>query len=145
MHLVVRGASLDASMSSYLIDRLAEDPRVTVHLDSEVVALEGEERLEAVTIRDDRTEQEQLVDARALFVMIGAAPNTAWLQDRVALDRHGFILTGTAAGATTAHATSAPGVFAVGDVRSGSVKRVASAVGEGSVVISDVWAHLERA
>lgn len=77
--------------------------------------------------------------------MIGAAPNTAWLQGRVALDRKGFVLTGAPAGATAALATSAPGIYAVGDVRSGSVKRVASAFGEGSVVISDVWAHLEQA
>jgi thioredoxin reductase (NADPH) len=77
--------------------------------------------------------------------MVGAAPNTGWLQGRVALDRNGFILTGAAAGVTGQHATSAPGIFAVGDVRAGSVKRVASAVGEGSVVMSDVWAHVRRA
>lgn len=74
--------------------------------------------------------------------MVGAAPNTDWLSDLVALDAKGFILTGAAAGAASPYATSEPGIFAVGDVRASSVKRVASAVGEGSVVISKVWEHL---
>ena len=76
---------------------------------------------------------------RALFIMVGAAPNTGWLSGLVKLDDKGFVLTGDAAGAHSPYATSQPGIFAVGDVRAGSVKRVASAVGEGSVVISKVW------
>ncbi|MGS0201727.1 FAD-dependent oxidoreductase, partial [Escherichia coli] len=78
----------------------------------------------------------------ALFVMVGAEPNTDWLSGLVALDDKGFVLTGDPAGAASPYATSEPGIFAVGDVRSGSVKRVASSVGEGSVVISKVWSHL---
>ncbi|MDB5654415.1 MAG: thioredoxin-disulfide reductase [Tardiphaga sp.] len=76
--------------------------------------------------------------------MIGAKPNTAWLSDMVGLDNNCFVLTGAEAGAESPYATSRPGIFAVGDVRAGSVKRVASSVGEGSVVISQVWEHLKR-
>jgi thioredoxin reductase (NADPH) len=82
------------------------------------------------------------IDCRALFIMIGAAPNTGWLSGLVELDRHGFVRTGAEVGAPSSFATSCPGVFAVGDVRSGSVKRVASSVGEGSVVVSAIWSHV---
>ena len=78
----------------------------------------------------------------AAFIMVGAAPNTDWLSSACELDPRGFVLTGADAGEKTSFATSCPGLFAVGDVRAGSVKRVASAVGEGSVVISQVWQHL---
>ena len=145
VHLLVRGTSLAASMSSYLIGRLTQDPAITIHYESELVALEGDDRLEALTIRSGSAGQDWRLSTRAVFVMVGAAPNTGWLQGQVALDRNGFILTGAAAGAPGPHATSASGIFAVGDVRAGSVKRVASAVGEGSVVVSDVWAHVRRA
>ncbi|MEM9763767.1 MAG: FAD-dependent oxidoreductase, partial [Pseudomonadota bacterium] len=80
--------------------------------------------------------------AAGLFVMVGAAPNTGWLRDMIALDDKGFAITGEAAGAAFSYETSVPGIFAIGDVRSGSVKRVASAVGEGSVVISQVWSRV---
>ena len=82
------------------------------------------------------------LDAGALFVMVGAAPNTAWLSGLVALDPHGFVLTGQEVDGASPYETSEVGIFAVGDVRAGSVKRVASSVGEGSVVISKVWAHV---
>ena len=82
--------------------------------------------------------------AALVFIMIGAKPNTAWLSDMVELDQNGFVLTGAEAGAGSPYATSRPGIFAVGDVRAGSVKRVASSVGEGSVVISKVWDHLKN-
>ena len=82
------------------------------------------------------------VDTCALFIMVGAAPNTSWLSDLVMLDNKGFVLTGKEAGAESPFATSRTGIYAVGDVRAGSVKRVASSVGEGSVVISKVWEHL---
>jgi len=141
VHLVVRGSSLAASMSSYLSQRLEADPRVTIHYHSEVTALHGETWLDAITLKTD--EAERRIATRALFIMIGAAPNTEWLSGLAATDAKGFVLTGAAAGQTDDYATTAPGIFAVGDVRAGSVKRVASAVGEGSVVVSRIWQYLE--
>jgi thioredoxin reductase (NADPH) len=87
---------------------------------------------------------QRVLPACAVFVMIGAAPNTGWLSGRVDLDENGFVLTGDKVGGPSEYATSYPGIFAVGDVRAGSVKRVASSVGEGSVVISKVWEFLKR-
>ncbi len=142
VHLVVRGASLAASMSSYLLDRLHKTATITIHYETEVVGLDGERNLSSVTILDRTKGHESLIGARAVFVMVGAAPNTAWLNGRVKLDAQGFVLTGDAAGVPGTYTTSCPGIFAVGDVRAGSVKRVAAGVGEGSVVISEVWRHL---
>jgi thioredoxin reductase (NADPH) len=141
VHLVVRSGSLAASMSSYLMQRLEADPRVTIHYHSEVTALHGENWLEGITLKTG--ESEQRIDTRALFIMIGAAPNTGWLSGLAETDAKGFVLTGAAAGQADDYATTAPGIFAVGDVRAGSVKRVASAVGEGSVVVSRIWQYLE--
>ena len=141
VHLVVRGDSLAASMSDYLTQRLDADPAITIHYETEVTALHGEERLEGVTFTGPGGDRR--IDTRALFIMIGAAPNTDWLSGCVKLDERGFVKTGSAAGQDSEYATSQPGIFAVGDVRSGSVKRVASSVGEGSVVISAVWQYLE--
>jgi thioredoxin reductase (NADPH) len=141
VHLVVRSGSLAASMSSYLSQRLEADPRVTIHYHSEVTALHGESWLEAITLKTRDTEQR--IATRALFIMIGAAPNTDWLSGMAETDDKGFVLTGAAAGQADDYATTAPGIFAVGDVRSNSVKRVASAVGEGSVVVSRIWQYLE--
>jgi len=142
VHLVVRGASLAASMSSYLSQRLEADPRVTIHYHSEVTALHGDNWLKAITLRTG--DSEQRIATRALFIMIGAAPNTDWLSGLAATDEKGFVVTGAAAGQADDYATTAPGIFAVGDVRAGSVKRVASAVGEGSVVVSRIWQYLEE-
>ena len=144
VHLLVRGGSLAASMSSYLIERLQKDPSISIHYNTEVAALEGDERLDAVVIRDRAAGEEWKLAARAVFVMVGAAPNTGWLDGRVKMDDKGYVLTGDAAGVDGQYATSCPGIFAVGDVRAGSVKRVASSVGEGSVVISEAWRHLNR-
>lgn len=144
VHLIVRGRSLAASMSSYLSSRLEADPRITIEYESEVVALGGSDKLESVTVRGRADGSEREVSTCALFVMVGAEPNTAWLSGFVALDDKGFVLTGDAVGAGSPYATSASGIFAVGDVRAGSVKRVASSVGEGSVVISKVWSHLNE-
>jgi thioredoxin reductase (NADPH) len=141
VHLVVRSGSLAASMSSYLSQRLEADPRVTIHYHSEVTGLHGDSWLEAITLKTG--ESEQRIDTRALFIMIGAAPNTGWLSGLAETDSKGFVLTGAAAGQADDYATTAPGIFAVGDVRAGSVKRVASAVGEGSVVVSRIWQYLE--
>jgi thioredoxin reductase (NADPH) len=134
VHLVVRGASLAASMSDYLIERIRKNEAITVHFGAEVSALHGAEMLEAVTLREGAGDAR--LAAAGLFVMVGAAPNTGWLSGLVDLDTKGFVLT------DEGHGTSCPGIFAVGDVRAGSVKRVASSVGEGSVVISKVWEHV---
>ncbi|MEO6798732.1 MAG: FAD-dependent oxidoreductase [Rhodanobacter sp.] len=144
VRLLVRGQSLAATMSSYLSSRLEADPTITIEYGAEVSALHGSDRLSAVTIRRAASGSEDVVPTGALFIMVGAAPNTDWLTDLVKLDEKGFVLTGAAAGASSPFAASLAGIFAVGDVRSGSVKRVASAVGEGSVVISTVWAFVDK-
>jgi thioredoxin reductase (NADPH) len=145
--LVVRGAALAEGMSAYLVGGLDAEPSVDVRLDSEVAAGIGEGRLSAVVLRNRSTGAEDSIPADGLFVMIGAEPRTDWLPDAAARDRFGFLLTGADAAAPGwpledrgphPYETTVPGVFAVGDVRSGSVKRVASAVGEGSVVVSQV-------
>jgi thioredoxin reductase (NADPH) len=146
VHVVVRGEALSATMSSYLSDRLENDPRITLWTQTKVAALHGDSSLEAVTFHHKDQDTSTKLPTQALFIMIGAAPNTAWLDGQIALDDKGFILTGQAAGASTApYATSLPGVYAVGDIRAGSVKRVASSVGEGSVVISSVHQFLNDA
>jgi thioredoxin reductase (NADPH) len=151
--LVVRGPDLTATMSRYLVDAVAAAGNVDVRTSAEVVAGHGDGRLEAVTVRDRGSGEEDRLACDGLFLMIGAVPRTDWLGAGLARDGHGFVLTGTdAADAGTWHLdrapqpyeTTTPGLFAVGDVRGGSVKRVASAVGEGSVVVSQVHAHLGR-
>ncbi|WP_298843209.1 cyclic nucleotide-binding domain-containing thioredoxin-disulfide reductase [uncultured Roseobacter sp.] len=144
VHVLVRGDGLASSMSDYLLQRLETHPRITIHTRTEVCALHGEEQLEAVTIRDKNSGQNWDLRTSSLFVMVGAAPNTGWLSGLVDLDASGFVCTGAECGGRSQYETSLPGVFAVGDVRAGSVKRVASAVGEGSVVMSEVWAHVNR-
>ena len=142
VRLLVRGTSLAASMSNYLSSRLEADPAITIHYQAEVSELHGEDQLDGVTIRNAVTGATETVATRAVFVMVGAAPNTAWLSGLVDLDEKGFVLTGPDVHTASPFATSHPGIFAVGDVRAGSVKRVASSVGEGSVVISKVWEYL---
>ena len=142
VRLLVRGDSLATSMSDYLSSRLQADPGITIEYGAHVAALHGADRLEAVTIRDKAGDRR--VETCAMFVMVGAAPNTGWLAQLVALDDKGFVLTGADAGAASPYATSRHGIYAVGDVRAGSVKRVASSVGEGSVVISKVWEYVRR-
>ncbi|WP_395665079.1 FAD-dependent oxidoreductase [Methylocella sp.] len=145
VHIVVRRPDLAATMSDYLVRRIAASPRVTLHAHSEIVALHGDERLRAATWANRSTGAMETREIGALFVMIGAEPNTDWLGGCLALDDKGFVLTGAQArcGATDApYAASRPGVFAVGDVRSGSTKRVASAVGEGAAAIHAVHAFL---
>jgi thioredoxin reductase (NADPH) len=145
VRMLVRGASLAASMSSYLSSRLAADPRIEIEFGTDVTALHGSDHLEAVTVRDAKTGATRVVETGALFIMAGASPNTEWLSGLVELDDKGFVITGSGAGGPgSPFATSHPGIFAVGDVRAGSVKRVASSVGEGSVVISKVWEFVNR-
>ncbi|HEU0248162.1 MAG TPA: FAD-dependent oxidoreductase [Gaiellaceae bacterium] len=135
--LLVRGQTLSSSMSQYLLDEIDAKENIDVRLETEVVDADGDGRLETLTLRgpDDVT----IEPADALFVLIGAHPRTDWLPAEIERDEHGFVLTGPD------YATSLPGVFAIGDVRAGSVKRVASAVGEGSVVIQRVHQYLESA
>jgi thioredoxin reductase (NADPH) len=145
VRVLVRGASLAASMSSYLSSRLKADPRITIQYGAEVSELHGGDHLESLAIRDVKSGISRVVETRALFIMVGAAPNTEWLKGLVKLDDKGFVVTGDGTGrAASPFATSLPGIFAVGDVRAGSVKRVASSVGEGSVVISKVWEFVNR-
>ena len=142
VHVLIRRDNLHETMSSYLSSRLEKDPDITIHPYTEVCALSGEETLDGLTLKDNRTGEERHQSAGGLFIMIGAAPNTGWLEGVVELNDKGFVPTGAAVGADSTYATSAPGIYAVGDVRLGSVKRVASGVGEGSVVISHVWNHV---
>jgi len=151
VHMLVRGNRLADKMSRYLIRRIEESPTIDLHTNSEAISLEGNDYLERVQWRDNKTGNVETHNVSALFSMTGAVPNSSWLQGCVACDARGFIKTGSdLSQEDLAHAhwpltrephlleTSLPGVFAVGDVRAGNVKRVASAVGEGSIVVSFV-------
>jgi thioredoxin reductase (NADPH) len=140
VHILVRGDALSDTMSSYLLQRLEAQANIEIHFGSEVAALHGGDHLEKITVRSRGGEN--TLQTRALFAMIGASPNTEWLSHLVDLDSRGFVKTGKAAGAHRPLETSRPGVFAVGDVRAGSAKRVASAAGEGSVVIPGIYEFL---
>ena len=142
VHVVVRGTSLAASMSDYLSRRLEADPRVELHYETTVSQLHGDDHLDAITL--DTPDGQRRIESRALFIMIGAAPNTDWLAEHIELDERGFVLTGEKVDRDSPYETSKPGIFAVGDVRAGSVKRVASGVGEGSVVVSRIWSHVDQ-
>jgi thioredoxin reductase (NADPH) len=143
VHHIVRGRSLSSTMSQYLISRIESSSRITLYTDSEIDKLEGKSSLEFVTWTNRKTGETTQKPIGSVFVMIGAEPNSGWLFGTVKLDNKGFIVTGGENGfEATPYATSVPGIFAVGDVRANSVKRVASAVGEGSVVISDVHRYL---
>ena len=146
VHMFIRGASLEHSMSHYLIERIGSLPNVTLHTGIELRALEGDARLERVHYRGAGGIEGSMT-AHHLFVFIGAEPNTSWLrQCGVTLDSKGFVLTGPdvpdAAQQTLSLQTSVEGVFAIGDVRSGSTKRVASAVGEGAAVVAQIHRFL---
>ncbi|WP_158744192.1 FAD-dependent oxidoreductase [Acidisphaera sp. L21] len=149
LHLVVRGTGLEASMSQYLIERIAALPNVEVHTRTEVVALDGEPdvSLSSVTFRNRDTGKTKLVALRHLFLFIGADPNTEWLEScPINVDEKGFVITGDqSAGTCLPLETSVPGVFAIGDVRCGSTKRVAAAVGEGAAVVAQLHATLAKA
>jgi len=147
VHMLVRSSQLSDTMSRYLIQRIEENPAIDLHYCTEIVGLDGDTQLERVTWQDKKTGEISTHDIRHLFVMAGASPRTEWLQGSVALDSKGFILTGRDLDPIVHDLkwplprvpqmleTSLPGVFAVGDVRAGNVKRVASAVGEGSISI----------
>ena len=153
VHMLIRRNSLASTMSSYLIERIEATPNIVLHTHSEIVALEGnaDDGLRQVRVRDNRDEVETDYDVRRLFLFIGADPNTGWLDDcGVEVDAKGFILTGYDAPGCSLESrqasleTSVPGVFAIGDVRANSTKRVAAAVGEGAAVVSQIHAFLAR-
>jgi thioredoxin reductase (NADPH) len=157
VHLLVRKDDLAETMSRYLVRRIEEHPSITVRTRTEIVALDGDRHLERVQWRDNQTGIVETHDLRHVFMMTGAVPNTGWLNGCVALDERGFIKTGpdvspaelTAAGWPLARPpylleTNRPGVFAVGDVRGGNIKRVASAVGEGSIAVAFVHQVLHQ-
>ena len=153
VHMLIRKDSLASTMSSYLIERIEATPNIVLHTHSEIVALEGsgEDGLRQVRVRDNRDESETDYDVRRLFLFIGADPNTGWLDDcGVEVDSKGFILTGYDAPGRALESrqasleASVPGVFAIGDVRANSTKRVAAAVGEGAAVVSQIHAFLAR-
>ncbi|QLE00065.1 FAD-dependent oxidoreductase [Galbibacter sp. BG1] len=145
VYVVVRGDGLSATMSSYLTDRIEKDDRIDLLTHSEICALNGNDSLESIKLVNNKTGEYQEIQTKALFIMIGAVPNTSWLSDKICLDDKGFIYTDKKADSNaSAFETSVAGVYAVGDIRSGSVKRVASAVGEGSVVISSVHQYLSK-
>jgi thioredoxin reductase (NADPH) len=147
--MLVRGKTLSETMSRYLTQRITTHPVIELHLQTELVSLEGESHLERVTWLDRSTGETTTRDIRHVFVMAGASPRSDWLRGCVALDKHGFILTGRDLDPVLADApqgwplerspqmleTSLPAVYAVGDIRAGNVKRVASAVGEGAISI----------
>jgi thioredoxin reductase (NADPH) len=157
VHMLVRSGELSDMMSRYLIQRIVDNPGIALRTHSEIIGLEGNQRLERVRWRDARQPDDETHDIRHLFVMTGALPTTKWLDGCVALDSKGFIKTGpdlspddlAAAKWPVARPpylleTSLPGVFAVGDVRGGNVKRVAAAVGEGSIAIAFVHQALQN-
>nr|WP_184945326.1 FAD-dependent oxidoreductase [Planomonospora venezuelensis] len=156
VHLIVRGDGLERSMSHYLIEQIAQIPNIRVHTGTQVAGAQGGDHLERLTLKGP--EGERTVGAERLFVFIGAEPLTDWLGDAVERDARGFVLTGPDLAATGDRPrnwplhrqpyhleTSVPGVFAAGDVRADSVKRVASAVGEGAMAVALVHRYLEKA
>jgi thioredoxin reductase (NADPH) len=155
--MLVRSSGLAQSMSRYLIRRIEEHPAITLRTNTELVALEGTDRLERVRWRNNQTDSIETHDIAHVFMMTGATPSTQWLQHCVVLDAQGFIKTGPDLSQdelAAAHwplarppfllETSLPGVFAVGDVRGGNIKRVASAVGEGSIAVAFVHRVLQE-
>jgi thioredoxin reductase (NADPH) len=153
--ILVRGAALGATMSDYLVKKIEATPNITVRMRTEVVDGHGRGRLEELTLRDRDRDTTETVAAAALFVLIGGEPRTDWLQGVVACDRQGYVLTGRdlpvddgqppqwpAARPPLFLETSLPGVFAAGDVRHRSVKRVASAVGEGAIAVQLIHQYL---
>jgi thioredoxin reductase (NADPH) len=148
VHVAVRGPGLSSTMSEYLVSRIeAAADRITVHPHTEITALAGDRHVEAVTSRNRLTGESRTHKIPNVFMMLGAEPNTEWLNGAVALDNKGFVqagesvcqgYAGSAQTLANPMATSCPGIFAVGDVRSGSLKRVASAVGDGAVVVASV-------
>ncbi len=149
--MLIRGDNLESRMSQYLVDQIEENPKIDVRFHSQVAKANGEGRLTSLTLRDVRDDSTEEVEANGLFIFIGAVPHTAFAEGAVAMNKHGFVLTGDLVDRTTwplerdpfLLETSTPGIFAAGDVRAGVVRRVASAVGQGAVCVSFVHQYLE--
>jgi thioredoxin reductase (NADPH) len=157
VHLLIRGGELKKSMSSYLVNRIVNDPKIEIHTHTEVKELLGEDWLERIILENNLTYERQEYTISDLFLFLGAIPCSKWLEDVTFLDKNGFVYTGRdipKEALNTYHwankyppqslETCMPGLFAVGDVRYGSVKRVASAVGEGSMAVSQIHAFLSK-
>jgi thioredoxin reductase (NADPH) len=159
VYLLIRGDDLGKGMARYLVDRITDAENVELLTNTEVRELVGDDRLEGIVVEDNRSGARRILAARSLFVFIGAEANTGWLEGAVELDKRGFVLTGMALDRSVFDGdvgrersrepylleTSLPGVFAAGDVRGGSIKRVASAVGEGSMAVRLVHQYLANA
>ncbi len=153
VHIFVRGKTLADSMSDYLVTRIEASSKITLHRQTEISELKGDKHLKQVRVKDKANNTEEIEDIKHVFLMIGAVPNTDWLQGCVELDARGFVCTGVEIVNSTSWPlerppmlleSSRPGIFAVGDVRSGSVKRVASGVGEGAMSVSLVHKFLSE-
>lgn len=146
VHILIRGAELASTMSDYLVQRIDSSMHITLHPQCEITELAGEEHLREVTWTNRSTGEKTTLPVANVFVMIGADPCTEWLDGCVQLDEKGFVVTGPHCGQIDSgrYRSSMAGIFAVGDVRSGSVKRVASGVGEGSVVVADIHQYLKE-
>jgi thioredoxin reductase (NADPH) len=152
--LLVRGESIADSMSAYLVEEIRRLPNVEVRTSTELIDGQGELSLEQITVRNRKSGASETLPCHILFVLIGAIPHTDWLAETLTRDRAGFLVTGSAllalhtdpplARNPRGFETNVPGVFAVGDVRSGSVKRLASGVGEGSVAVQAVQQYLRE-
>jgi thioredoxin reductase (NADPH) len=156
VYLLIRGDDLGKSMSRYLVKRVTETENIELLTNTEIRELMGEDRLDGVVVEDNRSGARRTLGARGLFVFIGAKANTGWLQGAVELDKRGFVLTGRGLDSSALKEdawqersrepypleTNLPGVFAAGDVRGGSIKRVASAVGEGAMAVTLVHQYL---
>lgn len=156
VHILIRGADLSQTASSYLIDQIQNTPNIHIIPYTEVIAVEGNQVLEHITLKNNQTDEKKTVPARALFIYIGARPSTDWLGDTLLLDASGYILTGRDLMKSKSFGakwkmerepylleTSVPGIFASGDVRSGAMARIASAVGEGAMTIKQVHQYLD--
>jgi thioredoxin reductase (NADPH) len=152
VHILIRGQTLAASMSGYLIDQLERHPRITVTPRANVTALPGDDELQGVELVTTRGNETSQLAVRGLFVFIGAQPNTQWLGGQLAEDSHGFLLIGTSVPQARPEdtspkplflETSRPAVFAIGDVRGGSVKRDATAIGEGAMAVRLLFERLQ--
>ena len=155
--MVVRGDSLAKGMSQYLVDQIEATEKINVRLSSKVTAVEGRHKLESVTITSTETCKQETIASSALFILIGAIPNTDWLAGIVERDENGFILSGLDILSNKRILqswrldrepflleTSVPGIFVAGDVRHGSIKRVASAVGQGSIAVQMIHQYLSK-
>jgi thioredoxin reductase (NADPH) len=153
VHLLVRGENIEKSMSLYLADRVRNNPRIEIHLKTEVTQLHGTDHLEQITVRQKGNVESGVLECTGLFPFIGAVPNTSWLPTSIDLDEKGYIKTGSDARQSPswtlsrdpyALETTMPGVFAAGDVRGGATRRVAFAAGDGALAVSNVHQYRSR-